>query len=872
MIYICRILTLVALSLSFSQLMSLEEKPITKPPVAAPSLSASYSGGLTLALRNAIWHGENHKNAVNLILDLSAENGQWRRVFGNAQHFSTSHHFGLVDRAEISGDSYVFEVDCLINGDEWLPGSYQGTWLITLNRDADGNVNGTWQGRFKGRDGTGVVEGITWDLPAQDEAIVPPQIGEHPRLLFRQSDVPELQKKLASPFGQAYLKSVDTPESQNYLGLALLYAITGEQSYADRVQNILEGGELENIRARGFGTGGYGHTQIAQALTYDLAYNGLSPEFRRTMRDKMIDLVSGQQGLLQIEHPNHHPCSNYYGPGYGTAAITALAYAGEVDYGIQQKPEANKLKSLLGGKFASKPPPVNMDLTPPLRRDVKKLSADLAAKNQTEADALWPKAHPKLFQQFIQGERHMYYHYRWGMGTGGFQAETGGYAHIASRIPTIYASLYRNMMGRDVSPHADVSVLMVRRLVQSILTNQGKHRHVVDKLSSATGLSSAWFAYNFPIIPESYQPMVLSAWNYIAGITSPETAANALIADAKGRQSSVSQALIFVNYPLDMVAQPLDDLPLHWGTEFGHHSFRSAWSTTGQDAVFQVYAKAKKIRGWNHPNAGTFRLSALGHSWVKGSNDRVGFRLHEPCVLLPHNRNINQGSLFPVGKGAKPIGKGSGLGFVTLLETEADGSARITVDLNDVYASTKVDVTPKGHRQRKIYDNNLLRIPENIADSGISGKRAWGIDYSGESGAPVTLIMVDEIHGGDTRSWQWPYPVGKKTGLTGSPEIHDNGFTLRQGGVTLRCTFVTPLNSKPYVNADAVEVGQLGNSHKSFKGAIPRIVAEGNGHFIAVITISSGDHPTVSSDGTDLTTAIRVGDVTYRYDGTAVRW
>ena len=38
-----------------------------------------------------------------------------------------------------------------------------------------------WQGRFKGRDGTGVVEGITWDLPTQDEAIVPPQI-EHPRL------------------------------------------------------------------------------------------------------------------------------------------------------------------------------------------------------------------------------------------------------------------------------------------------------------------------------------------------------------------------------------------------------------------------------------------------------------------------------------------------------------------------------------------------------------------------------------------------------------------------------------------------------------------------------------------------------------------
>ena len=257
----------------------------------------AFSGGLTLAMRDIIWHGENHKNAVNLMLKLTAKDGTWQRVTGNAQHFSTSHHTGLIDRAEISPEQFIFEIDCLINGDEWLPGKYQGTWLVTLDRHADGSVSGTWQGRFKGRDGSGTVHGTTWDLPPHDDNVLPPQIGEHPRMLFRNLDLPALREKLASPLGQAFQAIVDTPDSTNYLGLAVLYAITGEQSYADRVQTILANGELENMRPYGGGTGGYGRQQVRQAMTYDLAYHGLTPEFRRRMRDQMIHLVSGQQRI-----------------------------------------------------------------------------------------------------------------------------------------------------------------------------------------------------------------------------------------------------------------------------------------------------------------------------------------------------------------------------------------------------------------------------------------------------------------------------------------------------------------------------------------------------------------------------------------------
>ncbi|GEM_PF-5441942 len=831
----------------------------------------SFTGGMTLAFRNAIWQGENHQNAVNVVFEFSCEDGVWAPLYGLGLQYTNGHHRGVVDKAVVTENGFEFEVDCVIHGDGWIPGQHQATWLITLTRNGDGRVSGTWEGRFKNRHQSGVVEGTLWNHPPRDPGVLPPKRGEHPRMLFRQHDIAALREKLARPFGQAYKRMVDRPESRDYLNLAVLYAITGEQQYADRVQDILEAGELENMDRRGFGTGGFGHTQIAQAVTYDLCWNGWDEEFRAKMRRKMVHLVSGQQGLLQIEHPNHHPCSNYYGPGYGTPAITALAYAGDTQLGPPPKKGDQKLKTLLGSKFSSKPIQPDMSLTPPKRRSLKQLIKKIDELDQAAADRIWPGASLALYQDFLKGRMHMYYHYRYGMGTGGFQAETGSYADIASRHPTIYATLYRNMMGQDVSPYPDVNSLMVRRLLQSTLDNS-RNRSSTVKLSSATGFSTEWVARNFPIIPKDYQPAVLTAWNHLGNVTGPDTAHTLLGTGGKKGLQGIDLALTFVNYPLDMEPRPLNELPLRWDTEFGHHSFRSGWSATPDDHILQVYAKSKKVRGWNHPNAGTFRLFALGQNWVGGSDNRIGFRIHEPCVLFPENRNINQGSIFPIGKGSQPTGSGSGYGQVEFLESDEDGSARITVNLNEVYASSKVSITRKGRKTLSIQDNNLLPMPENLEDSGITGKRAWGIDYRGVSGAPVTLILVDEIHGGDRRIWQWPLPSGKKNQSSGSPQLRSDGFRISKGGVSMNCTFVTPLTKQPRLDLGPVKVGRIGNSHRSFEGSIPRVVAEGNGHFIAIITISEGDHPDITTQGDGLDTVIQVGDATYRYDGNAVRW
>ena len=103
----------------------------------------AYNGGLTLAFRNAIWHGENHKAAVNVVFDVSCDDGTWSPLYGIALNYSNGHHRGMVDKAVVTDTSFEFEVDCVIEGDDWLPGQHQATWLVKLKRNDDGSLTGT---------------------------------------------------------------------------------------------------------------------------------------------------------------------------------------------------------------------------------------------------------------------------------------------------------------------------------------------------------------------------------------------------------------------------------------------------------------------------------------------------------------------------------------------------------------------------------------------------------------------------------------------------------------------------------------------------------------------------------------------------------
>jgi hypothetical protein len=450
-------------------------------------------------------------------------------------------------------------------------------------------------------------------------------------------------------------------------------------------------------------------------------------------------------------------------------------------------------------------------------------------------------ADPAILRFFDVGFHQVYQHYRLGIGDGGFQAETGSYADIASWLPLVYAAMYRRAFGRDASGYPDATYLVPRRMMQVYFPQSGKPE--AHKINSAVGLRADFCAAAFPIVPDRYKPGVLWAWNRVKGVSGGAGAA-AVLQNERG----LDLAHAFVNYPLDVPGFPAEvrpehpakAMPLQWeAPTFGYYGFRSGWE--GRDEfISQVFAKASLIKGWNHPNAGTFRIFGLGRPWVAGSYERVGFRLQEPVVLLPED-TINEGAC----------------GRVAYLRTEKDGSAALTVDLKDVYS-----------RPASLYDRNLLPAPERFVESGISGLRAFAFDHSGASGAPCLAAIVDRIRGGKRKLWLWPLPAG----ALGRVQVRGGGFAIDYGDASMNVTFVSPADVRVEAVGEDVAVGDLANGHASLQGRLERVKAGAGeaGEYFVVATFQRGPAPPVQVAGRGLDAVVTVGGRTVRFDGEKV--
>jgi HEAT repeat protein len=971
--------------------------PHAKGPLKRPGVPGGFTGEFQVVLRKGLPTSRQPSELVNLVLDLEAEEGAWNRVWPLAFDYGHGVHTGQVLQADVLGDRLRLRLGVVMGDDTWNKGG-TGVYRLDLARDDRGRLEGTFEGEFEGCKVSGKAEGaMKPPRPVRVANFTPPVPGEHPRLLFRKSDLPALRAKFKTPFGQAYREMAYQARSDP-INLGVLYQLTGDPAYADEAMKIVKG-YLANLdpsgcalmsdSIAGVGSGGYGHRGVRAALALDLCYDAWPEDFRRQLIDAFTALLPEHQTHVMIEHPNPHPCSNYYGPGRGAPAIVTLVLWGEpgpepprpadpaaqavalapakdyqpgagvpvVDFSPGRTPrawlcagpapvkihpdvledlvqsgrarpqvgsattvnfmaggrpqEATLAFQVLGERFMDARGEVDLSkLTAPDRpatvllytvlrvaqeqtvglvkgqRDttVWLAGAELAEKGcyrlapglypmlvvhatDKPAGAIGPRLEPAgggalayrraaheialaawqvdhgLWEQgvdpvkmrlFDVGRQQCYNHYRMGIGDGGFQAETGGYADIASWYPLVYASLYYKMFGRDACGYPDVAYLVPRRMMQVFFRAGGKAE--VHKINSAAGFRPDWCAAALPMAPDRFKPALLWAWNQVCGVTDETSAARVL-----DRQDGLDLADAFVNYPLDMKPEhPAKVMPLAWEARtFGYHCFRSGWQ--GRDEfISQVFAKASLIKGWNHPNAGTFRVFGLGRPWVAGSYDRVGFRLQEPCVLLPDD-DTNEGAC----------------GRVAYLKTEADGSAVLTVDLADVYS-----------RDARLYDGNLLRWPERFVASGISGLRAYAFDYSSAAGAPCLMVLVDQITGGRRREWLWPLPQG----ALARTKVDGNTFATDYGDASMKVTFVAPEGAKVEAVGENVQVGELGNRHGSFEGRLERIKAQaGPGtSFFVVATFQAKDAPVVKVEGAGLDARVTVGRRTVRFDGEKV--
>jgi hypothetical protein len=254
--------------------------------------AAKLSGIIRLVLEGGAIGGKGNKT-VDLALDLTCQEGQWRKdVFGRAPEMNRGEHFGRIQSLRHEGPSISAEVLLEIDGDPWSKG-YVTTYRLEFQL-RDTAIDGRYESRIAGNEIRNKLTGHVLPWPAVAPGFVPPAAGEHPRLLLRRRDLPRLKALATTEWGKAWVDRMKAARKEDPgmvrnatnvylpkeipdygLKMGLLYVITGEQDYADRCRQVIV--DLES----GGGTNMDQSTRwTVTAMVFDLAYDGLPPEFR----------------------------------------------------------------------------------------------------------------------------------------------------------------------------------------------------------------------------------------------------------------------------------------------------------------------------------------------------------------------------------------------------------------------------------------------------------------------------------------------------------------------------------------------------------------------------------------------------------------
>jgi hypothetical protein len=284
---------------------------------AAPSGSGEEAVSLTIA---RAFPGASETGALRL--RLRRIDGAWvPRVLGRG--YNIADHRGRIVKAEDNGSASRLSVDMMISGEPWMEGG-PATYTLDLKRDGD-RISGTWTGRFRLNEGSGEVEGAVTAVPPPLSGRGPPAPGEHPRLLFRKQDLPALREKARTPWGQAMVKRL---EGQGKVSWALLYALTGDRTWAEKARSAIAA--PENVRRwwkMVHGVHDPGAVAMEDAVAFDLIYDACDEPFRKELLarfQKALPFLFWGTGALHYNPNDHSNWAVQFRGGVGHAALMLL--------------------------------------------------------------------------------------------------------------------------------------------------------------------------------------------------------------------------------------------------------------------------------------------------------------------------------------------------------------------------------------------------------------------------------------------------------------------------------------------------------------------------------------------------------------------
>jgi len=476
---------------------------------------------------------------------------------------------------------YIFDLD----------GGYLGTVMVgvyKLTVEIEGKADVKLTGSFDGKWRKGVTHMKNDDRPwfQPVKGFSPPAAGEHPRLLFRKSDLPTLRRKAQTPQGKAIIKrlrylldgqdgqtmttlfskathaymgggykstSVDTPgvyTISHAAGYGLLYQLTGEKKYAEFGRQCFEkslaGQRDRDDRYSFMGPGGplrAGPSLGWHAVGYDLCYDGWDAatreKFGRAIAEyegKSSTSKEKKSGNIEaLARGTMPPSSNHFGMQVGGASMALLAVTGE--------------------KFV----------------DQKRIDTLLAVAKQS------------MVRNVSEG-----------FGDGGFFAEGDGTGSMASHIAYLTAvQAWRNAGGLEFATgeRPNVRMTALKWIYQTVVRNgrpdfwpiRGSYGHNVWSRQGLSG--GGYFALGFAGVTEPQQAAM--KWYYNRFLADADAKANVPY-DTTSRYPHVAVCAL-VNWPISQAErQPADVLPLCYrDSSCGFYAWRNRWQD-GNDTVITV--------------------------------------------------------------------------------------------------------------------------------------------------------------------------------------------------------------------------------------------------------------------------------------------
>jgi hypothetical protein len=540
---------------------------------------ALFTGNIRLTLKHGVWKlWEDKPTYQDITLDMSCDRGKCQpEVWGYAPKFNKEvDHRGMITATTLD-NAWRLRVKMNIQSHPWKDEVREGIYDIEMV-PYQGTLLGSYAGTLGKRDLQNQVNGTispAWPTPVANHLPLQPQ--EHPRLIFRASELNRIRERSKTPIGQKILTELDRAlKSQIYYQGYVPnggYHATGHCFLAllhqDRQKAAIAWQIIEKSRANP------GKRVLEQspivagvALAYDLCYNLWDGEQRQELTRW---LSSEGKKLLKGGSPkegwNGDTVSNWNARARGAAGLAALAILGE---------------SLPEDPLYS--PPVAVQ-----------------------------KARRQIDRYFSLA-----------FGNGGFGTEGDLYSTepmILSVFPFLQA--YRNVMGQDLVTGSHASGVIPNYLTRAVPGEGGLPVPPYGRHSTYIGVPL--FSMAVGLVPEQLLPALkwrLEGEKELLNPFSPHVAPF-LIAGYPLESASVN--------PEKTLNRVLVD------EDKGFYAFRNRWQD-GSDFIASIYLKRRFVGGWSFPEVGSVRIWGLGGHWAtvdSGGEERI----RENVVILPNTRS-----------------------------------------------------------------------------------------------------------------------------------------------------------------------------------------------------------------------------------------